>query len=167
MKNLVLLDLCCSICCGCCLVWLWLIIYCNVKIIIYWLIFLFLHLQKIDEKAINDVFLKVLGNYIKWCKYLRIRVAWNRSVVNMLLFWNSWFLCSLLIRVLIVHSIEAINRDRKLFLVSLYFLIWGEAANVRFLPECICYIFHHVSLYQWSYNLLTFCSAIIFCSILI
>jgi len=31
-------------------------------------------------------------------------------------------------------------------LVSLYFLIWGEAANVRFLPECICYIFHHVSL---------------------
>ncbi|XP_040989322.1 callose synthase 10 [Juglans microcarpa x Juglans regia] len=74
---------------------------------------------KVDEKAINDVFLKVLDNYIKWCKYLRIRVAWN--------------------------SIEAINRDRKLFLVSLYFLIWGEAANVRFLPECICYIFHHMA----------------------
>ncbi|KAF3436800.1 hypothetical protein FNV43_RR19553 [Rhamnella rubrinervis] len=72
---------------------------------------------KIDEKAINEVFLKVLANYTKWCKYLRIRLAWN--------------------------SLEAINRDRKLFLVSLYFLIWGEAANVRFLPECICYIFHH------------------------
>jgi len=40
--------------------------------------------------------------------------------------------------------LEAIDRDRKLFLVSLYFLIWGEAANVRFLPECICYIFHNV-----------------------
>ncbi|KAH7528293.1 hypothetical protein FEM48_Zijuj05G0057200 [Ziziphus jujuba var. spinosa] len=74
---------------------------------------------KIDEKAINWVFLKVLANYIKWCKYLRIRVVWN--------------------------SLEAINRDRKLFLVSLYFLIWGEAANVRFLPECICYIFHHMA----------------------
>ncbi|KAK6250205.1 hypothetical protein QUC31_007692 [Theobroma cacao] len=74
---------------------------------------------KIDEKAINEVFLKVLDNYIKWCKYLRIRLAWN--------------------------SLEAINRDRKLFLVSLYFLIWGEAANVRFLPECICYIFHHMA----------------------
>ncbi|KAJ4839988.1 Callose synthase 10 [Turnera subulata] len=74
---------------------------------------------KIDEKAINEVFLKVLDNYIKWCKYLRIRLAWN--------------------------SIEAINRDRKLFLVSLYLLIWGEAANVRFLPECICYIFHHMA----------------------
>ncbi|GMJ13700.1 CHORUS, ENLARGED TETRAD 2, glucan synthase-like 8, MASSUE, GLUCAN SYNTHASE-LIKE 8 [Hibiscus trionum] len=74
---------------------------------------------KIDEKAINEVFLKVLDNYIKWCKYLRIRLAWN--------------------------SVEAINRDRKLFFVSLYFLIWGEAANVRFLPECICYIFHHMA----------------------
>ncbi|KAF7838212.1 callose synthase 10 [Senna tora] len=74
---------------------------------------------KIDEKAINEVFLKVLDNYIKWCRYLRIRLAWN--------------------------SLEAINRDRKLFLVSLYFVIWGEAANVRFLPECICYIFHHMA----------------------
>ncbi|WCJ36196.1 glucan synthase-like 8 [Euphorbia peplus] len=74
---------------------------------------------KIDEKTINEVFLKVLDNYIKWCKYLRIRVVWN--------------------------SIQAINRDRKLFLVALYFLIWGEAANVRFLPECICYIFHHMA----------------------
>ncbi|XP_057970390.1 callose synthase 10 [Malania oleifera] len=74
---------------------------------------------KIDEKAITEVFLKVLDNYIKWCKYLRIRLAWNSS--------------------------EAINRDRKLFLVSLYFSIWGEAANVRFLPECICYIFHNMA----------------------
>lgn len=74
---------------------------------------------KIDEEAINDAFLKVLDNYIKWCKYLRIRLAWN--------------------------SLEAINRDRKLFLLSLYFLIWGEAANIRFLPECICYIFHNMA----------------------
>ncbi|KAL8123352.1 hypothetical protein AgCh_011353 [Apium graveolens] len=74
---------------------------------------------KIDEKAVTEVFLKVLDNYIKWCKYLRIRLVWN--------------------------SLEAINRDRKLFLVSLYFLIWGEAANVRFLPECICYIFHQMA----------------------
>ncbi|CAN1239529.1 Callose synthase 10 [Linum grandiflorum] len=74
---------------------------------------------KIDEKAINEVFLKVLDNYIKWCKYLRIRLAWNSN--------------------------QAVNKERKLFLVSLYFLIWGEAANVRFLPECICYIFHHMA----------------------
>ncbi|CAI9283711.1 unnamed protein product [Lactuca saligna] len=40
-------------------------------------------------------------------------------------------------------GIQTINKDKKLFLVSLYYLIWGEAANVRFLPECICYRFHH------------------------
>lgn len=74
---------------------------------------------KIDEKAINEVFKKVLDNYMKWCQYLRIRMAWNSS--------------------------DALTRERKLFLVSLYFLIWGEAANVRFLPECICYIFHHMA----------------------
>ncbi|KAM7274363.1 hypothetical protein ACFE04_029027 [Oxalis oulophora] len=73
---------------------------------------------KIDERAIHEVFMKVLDNYIKWCKYLRKRPVWS--------------------------SAEALTRDRKLFLVSLYFLIWGEAANVRFLPECICYIFHHI-----------------------
>ncbi|KAJ4962108.1 hypothetical protein NE237_022018 [Protea cynaroides] len=74
---------------------------------------------KIDEKAITDVFLKVLDNYFKWCKYLSVRLAWNSN--------------------------EAINKHRKLILVSLYFLIWGEAANVRFLPECICYLFHHMA----------------------
>ncbi|KAM0982290.1 hypothetical protein ACFX2J_015097 [Malus domestica] len=40
------------------------------------------------------------------------------------------------------NSFEALGRDRKLNLVSLYFLIWGEAANFRFLPNCVCYIFH-------------------------
>ncbi|GFQ03859.1 callose synthase 10 [Phtheirospermum japonicum] len=74
---------------------------------------------KLDERAVREVFLKVLDNYIKWCRYLRIRLVWN--------------------------SLEAINKDRKLFLVSLYLCIWGEAANVRFLPECICYIFHHMA----------------------
>lgn len=42
-------------------------------------------------------------------------------------------------------SVEALNKEKKLLFVSLYFLIWGEAANIRFVPECLCYIFHHVS----------------------
>ncbi|GJN34266.1 hypothetical protein PR202_gb22915 [Eleusine coracana subsp. coracana] len=42
-------------------------------------------------------------------------------------------------------SLEAVNKNRKIILVALYFLIWGEAANIRFLPECLCYIFHNVS----------------------
>ncbi|WVZ58008.1 hypothetical protein U9M48_008324 [Paspalum notatum var. saurae] len=74
---------------------------------------------KIDETAVTEVFCKVLDNYIKWCRYLGKRVAWT--------------------------SLEAINKNRKIILIALYFLIWGEAANVRFLPECICYIFHNMA----------------------
>ncbi|KAF8674813.1 hypothetical protein HU200_047941 [Digitaria exilis] len=74
---------------------------------------------KIDERAVTEVFCKVLDNYINWCRYLGKRVAWT--------------------------SLEAVNKNRKIILVALYFLIWGEAANVRFLPECLCYIFHNMA----------------------
>jgi hypothetical protein len=40
---------------------------------------------------------------------------------------------------------RASNPQKQLCLIALYLLIWGEAANVRFLPECLCYIFHNVS----------------------
>ncbi|TQD92620.1 hypothetical protein C1H46_021731 [Malus baccata] len=33
----------------------------------------------------------------------------------------------------------------KLLYLALYLLIWGEAANLRFMPECLCYIFHHMA----------------------
>jgi len=73
---------------------------------------------KLDDAAVRKVFLKSLENYIKWCDYLCIQPAWS--------------------------NLEAINGDKKLLFLSLYFLIWGEAANIRFLPECLCYIFHHM-----------------------
>lgn len=38
-------------------------------------------------------------------------------------------------------------QQRKILYMGLYFLIWGEAANVRFMPECLCYIFHNVSIF--------------------
>ncbi|KAK2977667.1 hypothetical protein RJ640_015664 [Escallonia rubra] len=41
-------------------------------------------------------------------------------------------------------SLEAVSKEKKLLFLSLYFLIWGEASNIRFLPECLCYIFHHM-----------------------
>ncbi|KAH0944092.1 hypothetical protein HID58_003729 [Brassica napus] len=43
-----------------------------------------------------------------------------------------------------IKCLEAISGEKKLLYLSLYFLIWGEAANIRFLPECLCYIFHHM-----------------------
>lgn len=74
---------------------------------------------KMDEEAIRMVFAKSLDNYMKWCSYLGMPV------------WNN---------------IETLQKEKKLILVSLYYLIWGEAGNVRFLPECICYIFRHMSI---------------------
>ncbi|KAG5517650.1 hypothetical protein RHGRI_038144 [Rhododendron griersonianum] len=75
-------------------------------------------LQKLDEAAVQKVFLKSLDNYIKWCNYLGIQPVWS--------------------------SLDAVGKEKKLLFISLYFLIWGEAANIRFLPECLCYIFHHM-----------------------
>ncbi|KAH0891023.1 hypothetical protein HID58_053452, partial [Brassica napus] len=74
--------------------------------------------QKLDDGAVHKVFLKSLDNYIKWCDYLCIKPAWS--------------------------NLERISGEKKLLVLSLYFLIWGEAANIRFLPECLCYIFHHM-----------------------
>ncbi|KAL9661420.1 hypothetical protein QQ045_026244 [Rhodiola kirilowii] len=73
---------------------------------------------KLDEAAVQNVFSKSLDNYIKWCDYLCIQPVWS--------------------------NLEAVSKEKKLLFVSLYFLIWGEAANVRYLPECLCYIFHHM-----------------------
>lgn len=73
---------------------------------------------KLDEATVQKVFVKSLENYIKWCNYLCIQPVWSSS--------------------------EAISKEKKLLFISLYFLIWGEAANIRFLPECLCYIFHHM-----------------------
>ncbi|KAE8659712.1 xyloglucan endo-1 family protein [Hibiscus syriacus] len=35
---------------------------------------------------------------------------------------------------------------RELLYVSLYLLNWGEAANLRFCPELLCYIYHHMAM---------------------
>ncbi|KAM7502791.1 hypothetical protein LguiB_001695 [Lonicera macranthoides] len=73
---------------------------------------------KLDEAAVHKVFTKSLENYTKWCNYLNIQPIWS--------------------------SMGVVSKEKKLLYLSLYFLIWGEAANVRFLPECLCYIFHHM-----------------------
>ncbi|CAN6308264.1 unnamed protein product [Urochloa humidicola] len=74
---------------------------------------------KIDEGAVHAVFFKALDNYIKWCNYLPLRPVWNNT--------------------------DSLTKEKKLLYVCLYYLMWGEAANVRFLPEGLCYIFHHLA----------------------
>lgn len=75
------------------------------------------HEPKLDETAVERVFLKSLDNYIKWCNYLNVPLMWSNT---------------------------DLSKEKKILFFSLYFLIWGEAANVRFLPECLCYIFHRM-----------------------
>ncbi|MQL77132.1 hypothetical protein Taro_009521, partial [Colocasia esculenta] len=63
---------------------------------------------------------KVFKNYKSWCAYLH-------QNPNIKFPGNSW------------------SQQLDLLYIGLYFLIWGEASNIRFMPECICYIFHNVS----------------------
>ncbi|KAL4565097.1 hypothetical protein LXL04_029181 [Taraxacum kok-saghyz] len=76
---------------------------------------------KLDESALNVVMKKLFKNYKKWCKYLD-----QKS--------NLW-----------LPPIPQEVQQCKLLYTGLYLLIWGEAANLRFMPECLCYIFHHMA----------------------
>lgn len=66
---------------------------------------------------------KLLRNYASWCSFLgrksQISVSSRRDQNGL---------------------------RRELLYVSLYLLIWGESANLRFAPECICYIYHHMAM---------------------
>ncbi|XP_062206905.1 callose synthase 11-like [Phragmites australis] len=72
---------------------------------------------------------KLLNNYTTWCSYLgqkphiHVHSAGRRAV-------------------------QGVGPDtrRDLLYTALYLLIWGEAANLRFMPECLCYIFHYMAL---------------------
>ncbi|KAG0631673.1 hypothetical protein M758_1G271400 [Ceratodon purpureus] len=75
------------------------------------------HNAKLDVKAIEKVHYRILANYVRWCDFLK------KTPQTKL----------------------AGNPQKQLCLTALYLLIWGEAANVRFLPECLCYIFHQMA----------------------
>ncbi|KAJ7968559.1 Callose synthase-like protein [Quillaja saponaria] len=64
---------------------------------------------------------KVLHNYTSWCSYLGIKSSVSLS-----------------------NRRDPTDLRRELLYVSLYLLIWGESANLRFTPECICYIYHYM-----------------------
>ncbi|KAK9906978.1 hypothetical protein M0R45_002587 [Rubus argutus] len=66
---------------------------------------------------------KLLENYKSWCAYLG-----RRSNI-------------------IIHRRRGGDDVRReLLYVALYLLVWGESGNLRFVPECICYIFHHMAM---------------------
>ncbi|KAL6341057.1 hypothetical protein AAG906_032172 [Vitis piasezkii] len=76
---------------------------------------------KLDERALTEVMKKLFKNYKKWCKYLDRKSS-------------LW-----------LPTIQQEVQQRKLLYMGLYLLIWGEAANLRFMPECLSYIYHHMA----------------------
>ncbi|KAM7266626.1 hypothetical protein ACFE04_004523 [Oxalis oulophora] len=76
---------------------------------------------KLDDHALTDVMKKLFKNYKRWCKYLGRKSS-------------LW-----------LPTIQQEVQQRKLLYMGLYLLIWGEAANLRFMPECLCYIYHHMA----------------------
>uniref|UniRef100_A0A453Q7X1 1,3-beta-glucan synthase n=1 Tax=Aegilops tauschii subsp. strangulata TaxID=200361 RepID=A0A453Q7X1_AEGTS len=79
------------------------------------------HEKKLDDHALDIVMKKLFKNYKRWCKYLGRKSS-------------LW-----------LPTIQQEVQQRKLLYMGLYLLIWGEAANLRFMPECLCYIYHHMA----------------------
>ncbi|KAL9236784.1 hypothetical protein vseg_011413 [Gypsophila vaccaria] len=70
---------------------------------------------------------RLLSNYFTWCSFLGKKHQVKSS--------SSYSRRS-------SSSVDELRRE--LVYVSLYLLVWGEAANLRFMPECLCYIFYHL-----------------------
>lgn len=79
------------------------------------------YMSKLSDGAVDELMKKLFKNYTKWCKYLGIK--------------NN-------IR---LTKFKPEAQQYKILYIGLYLLIWGEAANLRFMPECLCYIFHHMA----------------------
>ncbi|VAI44685.1 unnamed protein product [Triticum turgidum subsp. durum] len=75
---------------------------------------------QLDERAVEELLAKTFESYLTWCKFLG-----RKS--------NIW-----------LPSVKQEIQQHKLLYISLYLLIWGEASNLRLMPECLCYIFHHL-----------------------
>ncbi|KAJ7565707.1 hypothetical protein O6H91_02G072000 [Diphasiastrum complanatum] len=79
-------------------------------------------LTKLEDRALNEVMSKLFKNYKNWCKFLGRKSS------------------------LVLPEIQQDVQQRKILYMGLHLLIWGEAANLRFMPECLCYIYHNMAL---------------------
>ncbi|KAI3698658.1 hypothetical protein L2E82_42371 [Cichorium intybus] len=79
--------------------------------------------DQLDSHTVKHLLDKTFENYVSWCDYLRCT-----SIIDS-------------------HKVPpSIDRQQlHLLYIGLYLLIWGEAANIRFMPECLCYIFHNMA----------------------
>ncbi|KAG4971669.1 hypothetical protein AAZX31_13G243800 [Glycine max] len=76
---------------------------------------------KLGEGGVDELMRKFFKNYTNWCKFLE-----RKSNIRLPL-------------------VKQEAQQYKILYIGLYLLIWGETANLRFMPECLCYIFHHMA----------------------
>ncbi|KZV54240.1 Glyoxal oxidase-related protein [Dorcoceras hygrometricum] len=80
---------------------------------------------------------KIFKNYRSWCKYLHFDPILDYIITSY----------QVMITILISsRSPDDRRQQAQLLYIGLYLLIWGEASNIRFMPECICFIFHHMAI---------------------
>jgi callose synthase len=72
----------------------------------------------LEPRIARQIRKKLLRNYTSWCGFLGRRPS--------------------------VYVPEGDPRADLLY-TGLHLLVWGEAANLRFMPECLCYIYHHMA----------------------
>ncbi|KAH9706027.1 callose synthase 7 [Citrus sinensis] len=75
---------------------------------------------QLRSSTVQNLMDKIFKNYWSWCKYLCCEQN-NRVPPG------------------------SDKQQLQLIYIGLYLLIWGEASNIRFMPECICYIFHNMA----------------------
>ncbi|XP_024041521.1 callose synthase 7 isoform X1 [Citrus clementina] len=75
---------------------------------------------QLRSSTVQKLMDKIFKNYWSWCKYLCCEQ--NTRIPQ-----------------------GSHKQQLQLIYIGLFLLIWGEASNIRFMPECICYIFHKMA----------------------
>ncbi|KAI5059885.1 hypothetical protein GOP47_0024305 [Adiantum capillus-veneris] len=87
--------------------------------------------DRLERGAVRHLRKKVLKNYKKWCSFLSKKP-------------NLWLPKNF--RMWLPRNTKLVDHHRELTYSCLYLLIWGESANLRFMPECLCFMFHHMAM---------------------
>ncbi|XP_057956025.1 callose synthase 7 isoform X2 [Malania oleifera] len=76
--------------------------------------------DQLGSATVQNLMDTIFKNYCSWCNYLHCKQN--------------------------IQFLQGADRQQlELLYIGLYLLIWGEASNIRFMPECISYIFHHMA----------------------
>jgi callose synthase len=73
----------------------------------------------VTRSALTRVHKKFFKNYVMWCKFLRTPQ-----------------------RCADPEKEDTTRMEKEL---ALFLLLWGEAGNLRFMPECICFMYHNMA----------------------